>query len=224
MQETTLITSIVTCLFIAYSIFFKSYFNEKGKNLATKQDISEITLKIETIKNELGYVNQSKFNLKIEERKALIECYEKYSVWLNDSLHTYLGGIYIENSIKLDELENKLNKSQTEFELARAKMELLVDNEEVTALSFDLKIKTLELQHLTNNVINDFQMLFVNTTIKISEQPQNKISLIKEMVKQQTESIRQLADLRMEHFKKIGYLDRDFQILIFNHLKSDLNV
>lgn len=32
----------------------QSYFNEKGKNLATKEDIEEITEKVETVKNQLS--------------------------------------------------------------------------------------------------------------------------------------------------------------------------
>jgi flagellar basal body-associated protein FliL len=36
-----------------YLAFFKSYIGEKGKNLATKQDIGDITSKVETIKYDL---------------------------------------------------------------------------------------------------------------------------------------------------------------------------
>ena len=45
----------------------KFYEAEKGKNLATKEDIEEITKSIEQIKNEISYENLRKHNA-IQER------------------------------------------------------------------------------------------------------------------------------------------------------------
>ena len=36
----------------------KSYQSEKGKNLATKEDIEDITAKIENVKNEISFEKQ----------------------------------------------------------------------------------------------------------------------------------------------------------------------
>jgi len=49
MSIAIIIIQIVIILGIAY---FSHYFQEKGKNLATKEDISEITAKIEQVKHE----------------------------------------------------------------------------------------------------------------------------------------------------------------------------
>lgn len=46
----TVTVNIVLTLFTVFKIFGKSYLAEKGKNLATKQDIEDITLKIEGVK------------------------------------------------------------------------------------------------------------------------------------------------------------------------------
>lgn len=57
---------------LLYFIFFKSYSNEKGKNHATKEDIEEITSKIETIRKEIEYqgnIKTHRFDLK---RKACL--------------------------------------------------------------------------------------------------------------------------------------------------------
>lgn len=40
--------------------YARSYMQEKGKSLATKEDIAEITRKIETVKDELGLKNYKK--------------------------------------------------------------------------------------------------------------------------------------------------------------------
>ena len=71
MQTIQLIIEILILVIGCYLAFFKSYITEKGKNIATKEDITEITNKIETVKNEIYYITQSKLSLKTEERNAL---------------------------------------------------------------------------------------------------------------------------------------------------------
>lgn len=53
-----------------YIAFSKSYFSEKGKNLATKEDIGLITKEIETVKNEISFSVQRK-NEFLKEKKGI---------------------------------------------------------------------------------------------------------------------------------------------------------
>jgi hypothetical protein len=53
MEITEIVLEILIILIGVYLAFFKSYFEEKGKNLATKEDIQDITEKVEKIKYEL---------------------------------------------------------------------------------------------------------------------------------------------------------------------------
>jgi len=67
MQTAQLIIEILLFLIGLYLAFFKSYFGEKGKNLATKEDISEITEKIENIKNSYAHsLEKAKSELQIK--------------------------------------------------------------------------------------------------------------------------------------------------------------
>lgn len=50
-QTVNIILDILIILIGLYLIFFKSYFKEKGKNLATFEDIGKITEKVETVKS-----------------------------------------------------------------------------------------------------------------------------------------------------------------------------
>ena len=57
--------------------FFPSYFSEKGKNLATKEDIGKITTKIEEVKAALGsrlHIHQVRYE---HEFKILLELSQK---------------------------------------------------------------------------------------------------------------------------------------------------
>ncbi|HZX59177.1 MAG TPA: hypothetical protein VFE54_10635, partial [Mucilaginibacter sp.] len=96
-EATILLVGLI--IFLTVRNFLPSYFNEKGKNLATKEDIESITEKIEKIKSEfvkdieflkadLSYINQSKFSIKSSERDALIETNLKYAEWLNIIMNT----------------------------------------------------------------------------------------------------------------------------------------
>jgi hypothetical protein len=46
----TLTLNIILVIFTLFKVYGKSYLSEKGKNLATKQDIEDITFKIEGVK------------------------------------------------------------------------------------------------------------------------------------------------------------------------------
>lgn len=67
-------------------IYWKSYTSEKGKNLATKNDIGDITKEIEQVKNELSFKNQNKRDWFLESKKNLLDFYDAYFVWVDDSL------------------------------------------------------------------------------------------------------------------------------------------
>lgn len=71
---------IITLLYIA---FFKSYFTEKGKNIATKEDIGYITKEIETVKNEVKYFNQIKFEISKEKKEAALDYYNQASFFVD---------------------------------------------------------------------------------------------------------------------------------------------
>jgi hypothetical protein len=68
--------------------FLPSYFNEKGKNFATKEDIKEITDKIESVrfeylgklegvKSELSFSEKQKSRIKEKENEVLLNFFEK---------------------------------------------------------------------------------------------------------------------------------------------------
>ena len=48
----TIVLNIIILILGLHLVFFKSYLHEKGKQLALKEDIEEITRKVEKIKTE----------------------------------------------------------------------------------------------------------------------------------------------------------------------------
>ena len=75
MDIARLILDSIIILLGLYLILIKSYYSEKGKNLATKEDIKEITDKMESVK--LDYLRRieeykKELNIKYELEKTLI--------------------------------------------------------------------------------------------------------------------------------------------------------
>lgn len=68
MDYLQIISDIILMILGLYLVFGKSYFSEKAKNLATKEDIGLITTEIETVKNEISSLIQRK-NEFLKERK-----------------------------------------------------------------------------------------------------------------------------------------------------------
>ena len=128
-----------------YLAFFKSYFKEKGKNLATIEDIESITRKIESVKDEfvtknaefkasLDFLTNLKFNHKNEERLALIDFSKKLFVW---------KGLFCENIPVLpneynnDDIQNKEYSYNLEYQnvmQAKAILHLYVEDQKLFEL------------------------------------------------------------------------------------------
>ena len=78
-----IIIDIILIITLLYIAFFKSYFTEKGKNIATKEDIGYITKEIETVKNEVKYFNQIKFEISKEKKEAALDYYNQASFFVD---------------------------------------------------------------------------------------------------------------------------------------------
>ncbi|WP_440067378.1 hypothetical protein [Tenacibaculum discolor] len=79
--------SILNLAFIFYIAFFKSYITEKGKNYATKEDIEEITKKIETVKNEVSFSNSQKSEWLDKNKVALLNYFDNYVHWTEHGIN-----------------------------------------------------------------------------------------------------------------------------------------
>src|SRR5690554_5990316 len=77
-----------------YLALFKSYFQEKGRNIATSEDLEKITLKVESVKqhfseknaalkSKLDLLTNLQTNYKVAERNAILEFNKKLKIWIN---------------------------------------------------------------------------------------------------------------------------------------------
>lgn len=159
MNEATIQTVLLisTTLLGLYLSFFKSYFTEKGKNVATEEDIGKITKIVEDVKkefateteylkNRLSLYAQNFHSIKTLERNALIELNLKYSEWLHSMSIFSLVFYSYENFELLKEQNLIMSKKYMEFEVANDNLKLYVINEQLLDCILLLSQETRELQ------------------------------------------------------------------------------
>lgn len=150
-----IILNLILILIGLYLALFKSYFQEKGKNIATSEDIEELTHKVESVKQNFMEKNagfQAKLDLltnlqtshKNDERNALIDFHKTLKSWI---------GLLTESSPSLvddhdnQEIQSKIYQYEQTYRKvlgAEALLELYIDDEELTQLIYGLKVSVLE--------------------------------------------------------------------------------
>jgi len=73
-----IVLQIITLAVVFYLIYFNNYLKEKGKNLATQEDIEKITSKIEKVKFEIQHSSLQKSEWLDKNKIAILEYYETY--------------------------------------------------------------------------------------------------------------------------------------------------
>lgn len=148
-----LFNGIVLLAVLSFGLW-ESYFKEKGKNIATKADIGDITKEVEAVKqffnesleqfkNDLNLSTQVRFTLKSAELEALLNLYDKYFVWFN-SMQSFNVPSLREPIQK--ETNRIIEKSYLDFLMADSKANLFIKSKEILVLKSTLKLSTLVLE------------------------------------------------------------------------------
>ena len=211
---------IILILIGLYLALVKSYFQEKGKNIATKEDIEEITQKVEKIKNDLNYSTQTKLSIKAEEKKALIDFYEKYYQFQNYLFDVTLVGIHEDNKEKIRDIEEKIDELKSDYDIASAKMELLVDNEKFINDTKLLKLNTIKYHGLVSDFIGKIEMLFIETRqVLNSTPPEQQSDEILKIYKKRSEFHKELNEKKLNFYKEHYELEKNIRTDIYKMLQ-----
>lgn len=149
--------------------YLPSYFSQKGKNLADKEDIKELTNSIESVKQEFSHKIESfKSKLSIEqeyiirhnmeERDAILKYWECISAWnLNIAINKYESYEY-DHFFRNPSLFNDLNKCMLNAISAHSILQLKSSNDEILKISRIL----LQVSILIMNDLSQFQSDVIN--------------------------------------------------------------
>jgi len=159
-----LIVFFAMLAFYLFKSFWPKYFEAKGTNQATKEDIGEITEIIENIKSDLlqqnelikaqlSLTNQHKLDLKSAEREAIFEFNRRVSGWIYALIRFTFSNYSQDNYKELKLTSIEFSKRQYECDLAEAHLALFIDTEEFYELKRDLIVSIIELEGIVSKAI-----------------------------------------------------------------------
>lgn len=165
-MSSEIILLIILIILNATNIYFGAYFKSKGTNFAKSQDITDLTKKVElvkeeftqksaTLKSKLDLLTNLQINLKNDERIAVINFHKALANWIN---------LCTESSPSLvdDQDDQEIQMKIREYDLAYAKVKdaqavLEIHNEDDEM--FELIIILIK-GVLTNLSLHPYQYLF----------------------------------------------------------------
>jgi hypothetical protein len=160
-----LITIISLIVFYLFKSYWPKYFEAKGTNQATKEDIGEITEIVETIKSDLiqqnellraqlSLNNQHILNLKTAEREAIFEFNKQLSAWLYSVVRFSFSAYNQDNFKDLKLKSADFSKRQYECDLAEAHLTLFMNDQEFLNLKRDLIVAIINFQADTEELMH----------------------------------------------------------------------
>jgi hypothetical protein len=190
-----IILEIVLIIIGLYLALFKSYFQEKGKNIATSEDIEDLTLKVESVKQQfleknatlkakLDLLTNLQLSHKNDERLAIINFHKKFKSWIGSLSESSPSLVNDYDNVEIQAKIHSYNAIYQEVLSAEALLELYVDDKKLFELISDLKIKTIEnlVPHPPKTLI-DLKLNNINIELLEKEQdPEKKIARHKELM------------------------------------------
>lgn len=170
----------------------KEYQSEKGRNLATKEDIQEITEKIESVKSEISLINQWKqehINRREQRLIEILHLAELISMSYNKIIVLYKNADNIGAYFKIiDSLNNYMAEMTHQGNLIIVDNNNLKDLSPVANLVDTLTKYGMELSVLANNIASTLNInkVFTEEAFKDLDSPNVSISLKNVLVAQAT--------------------------------------
>jgi hypothetical protein len=154
------VLTIILILIVGWLVksYFPAYFSEKGKNLATKEDIGRITSIVEStrtqylaalerLKTEFSVSSEYQSRLKEKEREALLSLFDDCVILLADKLSYNFGDLTYEESKQLMQYHKSVDRLFTQIFIGYNRLhlylpgdsKLLIAAEELTGSVFEIR-------------------------------------------------------------------------------------
>ena len=216
-----LILEVVILLLLLYLAFLKSYFQEKGKNVATKEDVEEITSLVESVKSQLQFSLQAKLSFRAEEHQALVDYFSKYSVWLSAITNWSAVGINKDNASRLAETRSELDMLHQDFGLAAGKLKLFVENEDIRSQHGPLVIETLKFQAHAQQAIFDIEGIHLETKqMQLATPPEMQVERYRELLGKERDLYKKYKEEQLAMYRAVLPLVQMQQRAISSHLRA----
>lgn len=221
MEHLQLIADIFIFIVLIYIAFLKSYFVEKGKNLATKEDVEDITSKIESIKSQLQFSLHAGLSWRQEEHDSLVEYYSKYVAWFLAITNCSFSEISEENESGLKDIRNSLETLERDFYLASGRMQLFVENSEVLRQHYNLAAETLAFHaHAIKATFHYALKLIEIRDMKARTPRSEQIEPYRLLLEQNRSYYRQFKEEQREFHSHVYPMLSEHMLTISKHLRQ----
>ena len=157
----------------------KSYQSEKGKNLATKEDIQEITANIETVKNEISFEKQRSHDFIKERERRFLNILFYAETIANSINRLYVYGHNTQDASRVHTLIDEISKAAL---LMRQESSVCIaaynngigDDRAMTNLVDNIQLLSAEISTKANNVANNIAIFRQMVDKTQSEEGKNK--------------------------------------------------
>ena len=223
-ESIQLVLEALILLLLLYMAFLKSYFQEKGKNVATKEDVEEITSLVEAVKSQLQFSLQAKLSLRTEEHQTLVDYFSKYWAWLSAITNCSTLGITKNNMSGLAEIRSQLDMLHRDFELATGKMELFVENEDIQSQHGPLVIETLKFQAHAQQVTYEIEALHLETKQMQLQTPlDQQLERYRELLGKEKELYKKFKEEQLQTYKALLPVVQKQRRAISTHIRALAN-
>jgi septal ring factor EnvC (AmiA/AmiB activator) len=209
-----LVTGLVQCI-----VF---YFKEKGKNLATKEDIGDITKEIKSI--ETAFINETeklKSGLSILANvQTDIESIKRNAIIdFNKTVFTFMHSIIIEkisnitNEKALDEYVQRLNNLSEQSFADQILLDLFIEDNSLRKEANEVLINVLEMNNIRQNDILELKKLNdeVNEISQKDIDTTTKRNMLSKMTEIRKKHLEKMYDKQMEKYSNIKEQNWAFQ-------------
>ncbi|WP_432221298.1 hypothetical protein ACRASX_11290 [Flavobacterium sp. TMP13] len=167
---------ILVAIVIAYFMIknlLPSYFSEKGKNIATKEDITE---KVKTVESSISILTGNIVDYNSLKRNYILDYFGAYNNWQRTISNNEVDYSSNAKEINKQRLERILEAKRL-YNIKEGEIELFISDQEFYQARTDLTIETLK-----------FQQLFEELSLEIEHINQknetNKLDVISEKLTQ----------------------------------------
>lgn len=155
-----LIFGILIAAYFLIKNLLPSYFSEKGKNIATKEDIEEITEKVKTVESNINIITGNIVDYNSIKRKIILEYFGAYNNWQRTISNSELIYNYHAKDINQEKLE-KIFEAKHLYNLKEGEIELFIKEKEFYEARKNLTIETLNYQQLFEVLAEKLNYLYI---------------------------------------------------------------
>lgn len=153
-MDTNQILEIVIILLGVFLAFFVSYLSERGKQVALKKDIEELTRKVEKIKSKIDLETKTKFELGMSKKNAILEFVPAFVSWRNEVIYLSPTAINLENYMNPRILfDEHINKHRL-FDIASTNLSIFLEDsdQEIRDSIRDTVLLCIEIEALSQKI------------------------------------------------------------------------